>query len=103
MAGLLTAFLLAYIGPVKGYLDQRSELRDQTAKLAQLEQRRDALRAQLRALGRSDVLEARARALGLVRPGERAFIVSGSLEPTPPARTGGGHDGGPLGWLTNLF
>jgi cell division protein FtsB len=103
MAGILTAILLGYIGPVTGYLEQRSELREERAKLAVLEQRRDEFRTQLAQLSKPAVQEARARALGLVAPGERAFLVRGDLDPEPPAPPDGGDDGGPLGWLTAIF
>jgi cell division protein FtsB len=99
---VLTAVLLGYIGPVMGYLDQRSELRDETAKLALLERERDGFKEQLAALDQPAVLEARARALGLIEPGEKAYLVRGDLDP-PPARTAGDDDGGPLGWLTDIF
>ena len=87
---------------MRGYLQQRGELRDERAKLAQLEERRDEFRAQLAALDTPEVLETRARELGLVLPGERAFLVRGDLAPPPEPQDGGG-DGGPLGWLTALF
>jgi cell division protein FtsB len=89
--------LLGYIGPVNGYLSQRSELRAEQANLAVLEGRRDSLQRQLAALKRPDVLEARARDLGMVRPGERAIIVQGELDPPPPEPTHG--DDGLLPWL----
>lgn len=103
MAGLLTAILLGYVGPVSGYLEQRAQLAEQRARLADLESRRDAFRQQITQLGTAPVLEARARELGLVLPGERAFLVRGDLDPPPPAAPEGGGDGGPLGWLTALF
>lgn len=103
MAGILTAVLLGYIGPVTGYLQQRSELRDERARLAVLEERRDEFRAQLAQLSKPAVQEARARALGLVAPGERAFLVRGDLEPEPAVPQDAGDDGGPLGWLTAIF
>ena len=82
MAGILTALMLGYIGPVRGYLDQRAELRDEQAKLAMLEQRaRHAAHASSPRWTRPPVLEARARQLGLVKPGERAFLVRGDLDP----------------------
>lgn len=86
------------MGPVSGYLSQRAELRDESAKLAELERTRDGLRAQIAALETSNVLEARARAIGLVKPGERAFIVRGDLAggPAPEAEP---DDDGPLSWL----
>jgi hypothetical protein len=83
-------------------MEQRAELRDERAKLAALEDRRDAFRAQLDALDTPEVLETRARELGLVLPGERALLVRGDLRPPPPPPDDG-DDGGPLGWLTGLF
>lgn len=94
--------LLGYIGPVMGYLDQRAELRDETARLTLLERERDGFKEQLAALDQPAVLEARARALGLIEPGEKAYLVRGSLDP-PPAQPAGHDDGGPLGWLTGIF
>jgi cell division protein FtsB len=102
VAGVLTALMAGYIGPVRGYLDQRAELRDEQGKLAMLEQRRDTLRTQLAALGQDPVLEARARQLGLVKPGERAFLVRGDLDPPPRVQEHRG-DGGPFGWVTGRF
>ena len=101
MAGVLTALLLGYIGPVSGYLDQRATLRQEQARLHDLEHTRDALRTQIADLGQPAVLEARARELGLVEPGERAFVVRGDIDPTPPPEPK--DDGGRLGWLTGLF
>ena len=86
-----------------GYLNQRSELRDETSKLTVLEHERDTLKTQLAALDERPVLEARARALGLIEPGERPFLVRGALDPPPPARTGAHDGGGAFGWLTAVF
>lgn len=85
-----------------GYFDQRAELRDETAKLVQLERERDSIKEQLAALDQPAVLEARARALGLIEPGERAFLVRGTLDPPPP-KAPAEHDGGALGWLGGIF
>ena len=74
-----------------------------SAKLEVLEQRRETLRRQIADLNKADVLEARARAIGLVKPGERAFLVRGDLEPAPAADEGDADDGGPIGWLTGIF
>jgi cell division protein FtsB len=101
VAGVLTALLLGYIGPVSGYLDQRATLRQEQARLHDLQQTRDALRTQIADLGQPAVLEARARELGLVEPGERAFVVRGDIDPKPPPEPK--DDGGRLGWLSGLF
>jgi Septum formation initiator len=95
--------VLGYLGPVTGYLGQRSELRDERAKLARLEERRDAYRAQLAALDEPAVLEARARELGMIEPGERSFVVTGRLDPPPAEPEDGDGDGGVFGWLTGLL
>jgi cell division protein FtsB len=94
--------VIGYVGPVRGYLSQRAELRDERARLETLERRRDDFKAQLAALDTPQVLEGRARELGLVRPGERAFLVRGDLDRPPPAPEDHG-DGGVLGWLGAIF
>ena len=89
---------------MSGYLDQRAELRDESAKLAVLEQKRDTLREQIADLEQGRRAGGpRAGASGSIKPGERAFIVRGDLEPQPAADEGDGDDGGPLGWLTGIF
>ena len=97
---MLTAVCIGYIGPVNGYISQRSELARERQNLAELQARRDTLAVQLRALERDDVLEARARQLGLLKPGERGFVLKRSeLEPPPPPPEAG--DDGIWGWLTS--
>ncbi len=88
---------------MSGYLDQRAELREQQARLADLEAKRDSFRRQIAQLGQAPVLEARARELGLVMPGERAFLVRGDLDPVPAEPVDDGDDGGAFGWLTAPF
>jgi len=95
--------VLGYVGPVSGYLSQRSELRQETARLKALERNRDSYRRQIADLNKTDVLEARARELGLIKPGERAFIVRGDLEPAAAPAKGDSGDGGPFGWLTGIL
>ena len=95
--------LLGYVGPISGYLSQRAELRDESAKLTVLEHKRSELRRQIADLNKADVLEARARSIGLVMPGERAFLVRGDLDPAPAPAEDGGGDGGPFGWLTGIL
>jgi hypothetical protein len=76
---------------VKGYFDQRSELRRQQAHLVALESEGRGYLAQIAAAETPEVLEMRAREHGLVRPGERAFAIRGELDPSPPPVE---HDGG---------
>jgi hypothetical protein len=92
-AGLVTAILASYLGPVSGYLDQRSQLSEERARLSALVEKRDAVTRELRALDQPAVLEARARTIGMVRPGERLYFVNGLPDERPadpPADDGGG-------------
>lgn len=88
-------------------MEQRGELARETARLGELEQTRERFTRDLRALGQERILERRARELGLVRPGERAFIVRGLDEieaAAEAARKQDSEDGGGIfGWLTDLI
>jgi len=75
VAGVALAILISYLGPVRGYLHQRSDLRGYEAQLRTAEDRRDHIQAQLRALDNPVVLEQRARELDMIRPGERQFVI----------------------------
>jgi cell division protein FtsB len=75
VAGVVLAIVLSYLGPVRGYLQQRSQLHGYEAQLRSAEDRRDHIRAQLRALDNPVVLEQRARELDMIRPGERQFVI----------------------------
>lgn len=102
MAGVATALVLSYAGPVKGYFEQRAELTRQQAHLVQLENTRDGYLDQIREAESADVLEQRARQQGLILPGERAFAIHGELDPAPPPppdESGGGI----LGWFSDLI
>jgi cell division protein FtsB len=70
------------VGPVHGYLSQRQQLAEEQRNLSVLIAKRDALKRQIAALDRDDVLEARARELGMVKPGERSYLVR-EREPAP--------------------
>ncbi|MCU0308264.1 MAG: septum formation initiator family protein [Thermoleophilia bacterium] len=103
--GVLIGILVAYVGPVREYLSAREELRRHQVQLTAAQQERDRIGARLRALREPAVLEARARELGMVRPGEKPFVVKGlppagaRPAPAPPA----GDGGGVLGWLRDLL
>jgi cell division protein FtsB len=86
LAGVVIAILIAYIGPVRGYLDQRSELQGYQRALAQMQSRRDHIAHQIRAIDQPAVLEARARELDMVRPGERRFALKGLVRPARQPR-----------------
>jgi cell division protein FtsB len=77
MLGGLALVGLLYWKPLHTYLSTRHELRQQQADVASLARERRELSAQLAAVGSGGALVREARALGLVKPGERLFIVRG--------------------------
>ena len=81
--GALIAVVLAYLGPVRGYFEQRAELQGYQSALRAAETERDRIARQIDALEQPAVLEARARELDMVRPGERSFLIDG-LQPAAP-------------------
>lgn len=81
-AGWLAVALLAlaaflYYRPLQTYADTRAELRDRTAEVAALRAERRALERRVAAGASEEAIERAARRLGLVRPGERLFVVDG--------------------------
>ena len=102
IAGVLSAVLLGYVGPVQAYLAQRSELAHQREVLSELELKRDRLERQAKESLRPDVLEAQAREQAMIKPGERAYVIRGLPEETP-ARAEGGDDGGLWDRITGLL
>ena len=79
---------IGYVGPLRGYLDQRATLVTEQADLAQLEARRDRLSQCLKALNDPVVLEMVAREFGLGRPGERVFNIPGLKRSSSPGCAG---------------
>jgi cell division protein FtsB len=80
------AVMLLAITPIRGYLDERGELRDLKDQATVLERQNDALHARILQLSDPTFLERIAReCLGMVRPGETAFVVVPAHgKPHPP-------------------
>ena len=68
---------LGYIQPLRAYLDAREQVQTRSADIANLERERDTLERRLEFTDTDAFIEREARRLGLVRPGERLFIVKG--------------------------
>lgn len=76
--GLLIVFvglLFLYVNPLRSYVQTLQESHARQAQVSALEREHRTLEARKRSLGEADVIEAEARRLGMVRPGERAFVV----------------------------
>jgi cell division protein FtsB len=76
-AAVLAVIAVSYVQPLRAYRGAREEVAQREAEVRELERERASLSARL-AVARTDAFAAReARKLGLVRPGERLFIVTG--------------------------
>jgi cell division protein FtsB len=75
--GALALIGVLYYQPLRTYMETRNELVQREGAVRALERERDALEARLAATGTAEMLTREARRLGLVRPGERLFIVKG--------------------------
>jgi cell division protein FtsB len=77
VALLFTLFviLLLYIRPVAHWLQQRSTAAHSQADLRDLQREHDRLAARLHQLSGTGSIEREARKMGMVRQGERPYVV----------------------------
>jgi cell division protein FtsB len=73
----LVAIALSYVHPLRSYRAARASVAERRAELAALERENARLEQRLALSGEDAFVEREARRLGLVRPGERLFIVKG--------------------------
>ena len=72
---IVTAFL--YYRPLSSYMEARHQLGARRAEVAELRAEKARLERRLERTTSLDALAREARRIGLVRPGERLFIVKG--------------------------
>jgi len=77
LLGTLGIVLLLYISPLHRWITQRSLAKQETQQLHQLQQQNRELRSNIKRLHNPSALEAEARKLGMVRRGEREYVISG--------------------------
>jgi cell division protein FtsB len=75
--GAIALLGLLYARPLRSYLDAKHELATRAADVQTLKAERRALQHRLAESTSSEALTRQARLLGLVRPGERLFIIKG--------------------------
>jgi cell division protein FtsB len=75
--GAIVLVGLLYARPLKSYFQTKHELAQRTADVRSLQADRRALQHRLAESSTGEALAQQARQLGLVRPGERLFIVKG--------------------------
>lgn len=91
--GTLAVVALLYYRPLKSYVETRSALQDRAAEVRSLRTERDDLARRLAESDTPEALARRARRLGLVKPGERLFIIKGVDEWRERAKTVGAASG----------
>ena len=77
LIGVFALVLYLYIGPAITWIKTYREAGRQRAEVAALKAENARLRAHRRALRRPGALERQARRLGMVKAGERAYIIEG--------------------------
>jgi cell division protein FtsB len=90
--GTIAVVALLYYRPLKSYVETRSSLEDRAAEVRSLRAERDELARRVAESDTPEALARRARRLGLVKAGERLFIIKGIDEWRERAKTriGGG-------------
>jgi cell division protein FtsB len=73
----LAVIALSYVHPLRSYQAARGQVAERRAELAAIEHENAQLEQQLALSGEDSFVEREARRLGLVRPGERLFIIKG--------------------------
>lgn len=75
--GAILLVALLYARPLRSYLSTKHQLAQRAADVRALEAEKRDLQHQLADASTPEALQREARRLGLVRPGERLFIVKG--------------------------
>ena len=77
---VLGVILLLYIPPAKHWIEQSSTLSQQRSELGELERDNARLKKRVRELRDPAALEREARRLGMVKRGERSFVIENARE-----------------------
>ncbi len=78
--GLVVLLALLYYRPVRAYVETKRTVESRAAEVAALTARKRELERRLSEIRSGSTLVRGARRLGLVKPGERLFIVRGIPE-----------------------
>jgi cell division protein FtsB len=74
---VLLAVAVGYVQPLRAYRDATADVARKRAEVDALARGNVALQGQIAEAGTPEFVEREARKLGLVKPGERLFIVTG--------------------------
>jgi cell division protein FtsB len=75
LLGVLGVIVLLYAAPISHYVTQSRTAAEHRAELVRAEAEHKRLQARVAHLSRADAVEQEARSLGMVRRGERAFVI----------------------------
>jgi cell division protein FtsB len=78
LLGTLLVILLLYIAPISHWIQQRSTASNSEADLHALQAEHARLEARLRSLDSIGAVEQQARAMGMVKRGEKEFVIEGA-------------------------
>ena len=74
---VLLGVIALYVNPLRSWWSTRQESAQRGAEVSELKRENERLRARRAQLKDPRMLENEARRLGMVKPGERAFVVEG--------------------------
>ena len=75
LLGVLFVILLMYVSPLTRWVTQKQTANQDSAQLRQLEGANTELKAKLKQLESPQALDLKARSLGMVKQGERSFVI----------------------------
>jgi len=73
---ILLVVAVGYVQPIRAYQQAQDDVAVRRAQVDRMEQRNERLETQLEEAGTNEFIERSARRLGLVKPGERLFVVT---------------------------
>ena len=74
---VLVGVVALYVNPLLTYVSTLQEAKQRRAEVAELQRENEQLRARKAELRDPRAIEREARRLGMVKPGERAYVVNG--------------------------
>jgi cell division protein FtsB len=78
LVGVFAFVLLLYIGPAARWVSTYRQAKEKRAEVAQLQAQNRSLRGRQASLQGASSLERQARRLGMVRAGEKLYVISGT-------------------------
>jgi cell division protein FtsB len=75
LLGVLGVIVLLYAAPLQHWFEQRRTASEHSAEVQRLEDENAHLQQRARDLTRPDAIEREARRLGMVKAGERAYVI----------------------------